>query len=110
MDQGPAGSTGHTGSDKSEPEDRIGRYVHKILGKSAENLDYGHRRGLEVILSLLVDDGDLWKGHRALMMSPDVVYVGIYSGDHNEFGKMAAFKYTGPVLITNESLNPTLDP
>ena len=43
------------------------------------------------------------------MMSPEFAYIGINSGDHSEFGKMAVLSYTGPVLLTEKTPEPVKD-
>ena len=49
IDQGPEGLTGHRGSDGTAPHQRMGRYGNLPL-KSAENIVYGERTPLEILI------------------------------------------------------------
>lgn len=55
--------TGHTGSDASQPKDRQEKYV-QLQGMSGENIDYGDKEPIEVIICLAIDDNVPDRGHR----------------------------------------------
>ena len=42
LDMGPEGKTGHTGTDGSQPKDRMSKYG-KVEGMSGEHIDYGEK-------------------------------------------------------------------
>ena len=63
LDTGPSGITSHTGTDGTRPKDRMSKYV-KVEGLSGENIDYGDKEPLDVILDLCIDDGVPGRGHR----------------------------------------------
>ena len=66
-DHGPAGKTGHVGSDKSSVDSRIKRYG--ITGGVGENCSYGSKTGQDIIMGLFVDDGVKGRAHRVNLMN-----------------------------------------
>lgn len=42
---------------------RIEKYG-KWIGRAAENIDFGGKTGIEVVLSFIIDDGVTSRGHR----------------------------------------------
>ena len=85
-------SQGHTGTDGSQPWDRISRYGD-WTGSSAENIAYGPSSGREVVLQLIVDDGVSNRGHRTNIFNPDFKAVGVGCGPHREFAVMCVITY-----------------
>ena len=82
-DQGKTGQTGHTGSDKSSPKDRIVR--HGSFGSSwsmAENIAYGSVTGRDIVVDLLIDDGVKNRGHRVNILNGDFTQTGAAYGEH----------------------------
>ena len=49
---------------------------------SGENIDYGGKEPVEVILALATDDGVPSRGHRTNLFNPAFAKVGIFTGDH----------------------------
>jgi hypothetical protein len=49
-------SLGHTGADGSSINDRLCRYG-KWLNAIGENIDFGNSSAIEIVISLIVDDG-----------------------------------------------------
>lgn len=84
VDIAPKGLVSHESTDGKNVSDRIEKYC-EWEGTCAENIDFGSRTGLDVVLSLLVDDGIKTRGHRKNLFKDDVKYVGIASGDHKEY-------------------------
>lgn len=84
LDQGPLGTTGHTGSDGSSFSDRIARFG-TVVGASGENLGYGDFSPIEQVLSLLIDDGVPSRGHRTNLFSPNFTQIGNYIGPHKRY-------------------------
>jgi uncharacterized protein YkwD len=58
-----AGSMGHGGSDSSNGGDRMNRHGtwHTLWG---ENIAYGHDTPRDIVLALIVDDGQRARKHR----------------------------------------------
>jgi len=91
-DQGPRGATGHYGSDRSSPFDRISRYG-TWGGSAAENLAYGGSDGGGFMLQLYIDDGVADRGHRHAMLNPALKLVGMHHCQHRGYGGMLAVAY-----------------
>lgn len=93
-DIGPKGITGHTGSDGSQPWDRMNRFG-RWGGRVAENLSFGSKSGAESILQLYIDDGVSNRGHRVNILNPDLKLTGIASCNHKQYGAMLCVAYSG---------------
>jgi len=94
LDTGPTGMTGHTGSDGSQPKARCERYV-KVEGMSGENIDYGEKDPMNVIISLAIDDGVPSRGHRANIFQKGFKKMSCFTGDHKQYGKQCVINYNG---------------
>lgn len=81
---GPSGATGHTGLDGSSPFDRIARYTTMEV-TAGENIDYGDKEPIEVIIALAIDDGVSTRGHRTNLFNPGYAKVGIFTGSHKVY-------------------------
>lgn len=44
--------------------------------------DYGHITGLDVVIDMIVDDGDATKARRNLLLAATNNYLGVFSGEH----------------------------
>lgn len=82
-DIGGAGSYSHTGSDGSNLSKRLDRYG-RWNGKIGENIDFGSHDAEEVIISLIIDDGNTNRGHRKNIFNPDFKLVGLAASKHAE--------------------------
>jgi uncharacterized protein YkwD len=93
-DQGPAGGTGHDGSDGSTPGERIDRhgFWNMIF---AENLAYGPDRALDVVMGLIIDDGVPDRGHRTNIFDPRLRIIGVACGPHEVYRSMCVMDYAG---------------
>ena len=100
-DTGPKGMTGHYGSDKSSPHQRIMKYVKATM--TGENLSYSDvDNGEQVILQLLIDDGVPSRGHRHNIMHADFTHLGVSCGCHNGYTEMCCLAY-GRDVVENDS-------
>ena len=86
------GATGHTGSDGSQPWDRMNRYG-TWQDKVAENISYGGNTGRRVIIQLIVDDSVPGRGHRVNMFNPAYRFVGVGCGVHARFGDLCVMDF-----------------
>lgn len=83
-DMGQSGGASHIGSDGSDPVSRLadrGQWGDVV----GENLDFGADTAVDVVVSMLVDDG--WDGkrvHRINLLDPDFRVCGVASGPHTK--------------------------
>ncbi len=68
--------------------ERLGRTV-------GENCDYGEENPLDVVISLLIDDGVENLGHRYNILSRQFSKVGVGSGIHTEYGIDYVMDFSG---------------
>ncbi len=92
-DQGPRGSTGHVGSDGSQPWDRVARYGD-WEGEIAENVAYGFDTARDVVVQLIIDDGVRGRGHRVNIFKPEFRVVGVSCGNHARYGTVCVMTYS----------------
>eukprot|EP01063_Lacrimia_lanifica_P015171 TRINITY_DN21989_c0_g1_i1.p1 TRINITY_DN21989_c0_g1~~TRINITY_DN21989_c0_g1_i1.p1 ORF type:complete len:1110 (+),score=412.05 TRINITY_DN21989_c0_g1_i1:109-3438(+) len=71
----------HTGSDKSEPLSRMNRYG-MVLGQCAESMALGYSSPLDVVCSLVVNDGLESKQDRLNLFDPEFKQVGVACAMH----------------------------
>lgn len=90
-DQGQKGLVGHNGSDGSTPLSRVLRYNRGCKG-CGENIDYGSKTGVEIVRSLIVDDGVPSRGHRKNIFQ-DYHHVGTAFGPHAVFRYMCVIDF-----------------
>ncbi|HJR63142.1 MAG TPA: CAP domain-containing protein [Gemmatimonadaceae bacterium] len=94
-DQGPAGRTGHRGSDGATTAARASRYGQWHVSLS-ENIAYGQfTNGEEVITDLIVDDGVPDRGHRRNIFDGTARVAGIGCGPHRTYGSMCVIVQAG---------------
>lgn len=86
--------TGHTGTNGSQPWDRMNRYG-KWGGEVAENIAYGKSKGDEYMLQLYIDDGVSSRGHRKNILNPAIKLTGIAYCKHRGYGGMLVAVYAG---------------
>ena len=85
-DQSGSGGTGHKGGDGSSPGDRARRHGGGTY--VAEVIAYGPIDADDTVRQLIVDDGVDDRGHRNILYSPELRFVGVACGPHPEFRTM----------------------
>jgi uncharacterized protein YkwD len=88
------GGFGHAGTDRSNPMNRISRYG-KWSGGWAENISYGKSSARDVVLALIIDDGQPARKHRKNIFNPIYNYAGAAFGRHAKFGSMCNIDFAG---------------
>jgi uncharacterized protein YkwD len=95
-DIGLKGIVSHDSSDGKNVSDRIERYTEWDTA-CGENLDFGSKNAVDIIINLLVDDGIENRPHRGHLFNPKFNYVGIGLAEHKEFDIVIVLDYVGGV-------------
>jgi len=95
-DTGPKGITGHDGTDKSKPTERIARHG-KVKRTSGENIAYGPDKPRAIVMQLIIDDGVKDRGHRKNIFSADFLLAGVATGAHSKYGTMCVMDFADAV-------------
>lgn len=96
-DQGSAGATGHSGTDRSSPWDRMARYGQKV-GYAGENISYGVSSARQIVISLIVDAGVSGRGHRKNLFTKNYGVVGVACGAHAHYGTMCVMDFASQFI------------
>ncbi len=76
--------------------DRIERYGEWEV-TIAENIDFGGETAEAVVSDLVIDDGNMNRGHRKNMFNPELKVVGIATGSHAEYKHLAVCVFAGGI-------------
>jgi uncharacterized protein YkwD len=101
------GGFGHEGRDRSHAGQRIARYGN-FSGGWAENISYGKSSARDVVLALIIDDGQPARKHRKNIFNPTYNYAGAAFGRHARFGTMCSMDFAGGYAERDGSAADTL--
>jgi len=92
LDIGENNLNGHIGSNKSNLNDRIEKYI-EWNGLISESIQYCYQFADNIIMSLLIDDGSKDKHQRDNLFSEEYNYIGIACGGHKKFQLCTVLNY-----------------
>ncbi len=95
-DIGFSGSYSHIGSDKSHLNDRVEKYCY-WSGGLAESLDFGTNQAQNIMLKLLICDGDKKRTQRNYLFDPGFIYFGAGFSKHIKYRRCAVISYAALV-------------
>jgi len=101
------GGFGHEGRDRTHAGDRIARYG-TCSGGWAENISYGKSSARDVVLALIIDDGQPARKHRKNIFNPSYNYAGAAFGRHARFGVMCSVDFAVGYAERGEATPDTL--
>lgn len=101
------GISGHTGSDGSSMSARLTRYGD-WMGKIGENIDFGGKTGKDVVISLIVDDGVMNRGHRSNILSKDFAKTGVACAAHSQWDACTVLDYASEYTHKGGALSGVL--
>ncbi len=94
-DIGPKGLVQHKGQDGSQPVDRIARHgINRTA--TAEVISFGPSRARDVVIELVIDEGVKDRGHRKILLDPELRYAGAACGPHKVYRTMCVIDFAGP--------------
>jgi uncharacterized protein YkwD len=94
-DIGPKGLVQHKGRDGSRPVERIARHgINRTA--TAEVISFGPSRARDVIVDLVIDEGVKDRGHRKILLDPELRYAGAACGPHKVYRTMCVIDFAGP--------------
>ena len=91
-EQGRRGDTGHISANGLTPGQRVARRGGGIY--VAETIAYGFATPIAVVRQLIVDDGVAGRGHRSVIFTPSLHYVGAACGPHPTYNAMCVIDFS----------------
>ena len=91
-DIGFNGGISHLGSDKSHMNDRVEKYCN-WNGGLAESLDFGTNQAENIMIKLLICDGDKNRTQRKYLFDPGFVYFGAGFSQHMKYKRCSVISY-----------------
>lgn len=86
--------SGHRGSDGSLPTGRVERYGTWSLSVK-ENISYRMKSARDIVLNMLIDDGNPKREHRQNLLSSNLRYIGPSAGVSKSSGQLCVLVFAG---------------
>jgi len=93
---------GHDGSDRSSPGTRISRYG-ECGGGWAENIAYAKTNARDIILALIIDDGQPASKHRKNIFNAKYNFAGAAIGPHARLHAVCSIDFSGSYIEQGQS-------
>ena len=91
-DIGPKGLVSHEGVEIKNMYNRLEQYCDWD-GVIAENIDFGFKIPENIVMNMIIDDGDENRYQRLNLFYPEFKYVGVAVGPHKEFEFCTVIEY-----------------
>ena len=91
-DIGDNGLASHEGSDKSRMCDRIDRYGEWKMS-IAENIAFDDDKSVDIVIGMIIDDGNKSRGHRGNLFNPDFNYLGVACAKHSKYKHVTVLNF-----------------
>ena len=88
------GAFGHGGSGRSNPGARLSRHG-TWSGRWGENISYGKSSARDIVIALIVDDGQRARKHRQNIFNPAFNYAGAAVGPHARYRTVCSIDFAG---------------
>jgi uncharacterized protein YkwD len=95
-DIGPKGLYSHESTDGKNASERIDKYCEWETA-CCENIDLGAHSGVDVIVSLLVDDGIEKRLHREHLFREEFTHFGVAAAAHKDYETIVVINYVGGI-------------
>ena len=79
-----------------------------LAGGWAENISYGKSSARDVVIALIVDDGQPARKHRQNIFNPTYACAGAAFGSHAKFGTMCTIEFAGGYAERGQSVSAPL--
>ena len=103
-DIGFSGSTSHIGSDNSHMNDRVEKYCF-WSGGLAESIDFGTKHAQNIMLKLLICDGDKNRTQRKYIFDPGFIYFGAGFCQHTKYRRCSVISYAAYIQSYDDDLS-----
>lgn len=112
-DIGINGLASHEGTDGSRMCDRIEKYGEWHIS-IAENIGFDDSKARDIVINMIVDDGNSSRGHRNNIFSTDFKSIGVACGPHRDYKHVVvinfAVSYKDNAELQNKKQNGNNEP
>jgi len=89
------GTKGFVGHKQTDARFKANSVQYEFLG---ENCSYGFDQSLDILMQLLIDDGESDLGHRKNILNPNFQYIGIAIAPHKKLTWNCVMEFGGSIL------------
>ena len=103
-DIGLKGSVSHLGSNETHMNDRVEKYCD-WNGGLAESLDFGTNQAQNIMIKLLICDGDKNRTQRKYIFDPGFIYLGAGFSQHKKYKRCSVISYAASIQAKDANLS-----